>query len=439
MDVNGGQSAKDYATLLNEVRQNQKSLFWRSNERSDLQPKEALISAIKDFLSANHHQLQSCTDNDLAEKIYNDLAEDSILTGPLKDIWVEKIRIQSWDDVHVSFINGQSVLIDGFNSPGHATEVIKRLLEKEGMKTDGSIITGRMRNGDQIAAFFPPCILDGAGTCCTIQKQRKRSFSAQDYIANDFASQRELDFLALAVRYGLSILIVGPPESGKTAFLEFLLSTAPEKSAFVLEQGFREIRAGQSILIPEEMSPADCTAHVSVLCPDVIGYDCNLCFAQDVALKGIPILAVVRSISPFGGLRAAAEQWRSQKNMLDAQTALNLTGVAFPLIVSLCSCGDRKKRIASISECCAINGSITLKTLWEFQVDKTQVRESGTVIYGSHRQIFGCSEVLLQRMTLNGITPEETNIFKKEENDDVGRESNREACSRPAAEGNPEE
>lgn len=411
---------KGYVDLLEEIKQNQAKLFWPTNKQNQQfsNSKEFFLAAIKNHLTTKSPKIDGCLSaNELAEKIYNDLFEDSILTGPLNDIWVEAIYIKSWDSISVSFINGQFVKISGFNSPQHGEKVIRKLLRKEKLDNSESMVSGRTNSGNKITAFFPPCIREDCGVICTIQKKRKRSFSAQDYISNGYAAQKELEFLSLAVRYGTSILIVGMPNAGKSTLMEYLLSDNQSKNIIVLEQGQREIDTKQSLIIPNDKSPLYCINNLLDLSPDVIGFNLNTCVAQGAALQGCPVITTVCSSDPVIGLKLAAEQWRFQKaNIQDAQTALELTGESFPLIVTIHQYMDRKKRIARISECSIVDRQIQMKTLWEYQVSSSQDGKSKTMIHGKHCQVADCSDTLLTSMALDGMSPEEIQIIKKEEN-----------------------
>lgn len=425
---------QEYTNLYEQIRKDQKSLFWQSNQGQQ-NTKESLIGAIKSYLSRNSITLEGFSPDELAEKLYNDLAEDSIITGPLNDIWVERIRIESWDQVSVSFINGSTVKIDGFNSPEHAKNVLKNLLKKEGLESTLTAVCGRTQKGHRITAFFPPYVREDVGVCCMIQKRRQRGFSNQDYISNDFGSQKELEFLSAAVGQGLSILIAGPPGTGKTALMEFLIG--PISGAVVVEQGFREINVGQSILLDEETRPVGCMDSIIGLNPGLVGFNLTSCIAQEVGLQGIPVLASVRGHDPPAALRQAAKQWQASCcDRMDSETALLMTGEVFQLVVSLRIFADQKRRIAEISECLVDGGQIRIKTLWNYQIQSVREGDSGPVVRGGHKQVASCSESLIQRVRYSELNQEKLKLFEMGDSNHVGGGSNWPTGSRPAAEAN---
>lgn len=349
----------------------------------------------------------------LAEKLYNDLVEDSILTHPLKDIWVEAIKINSWDDVSVTFLNGQTVPISGFNSPQHASKVIRHLLQKEGFENEDSSVNVIISNGNRITAFFPPSISEEYGVYCLIRKRLQRDFTIQAYISGDFAAQRELEFLSLCVQNRLSTLIVGLPGTGKTSFMNYLLSIANKKNAVALEQGFREIKAVQSILVQQNL--VDSIVNVLDLTPELLGCNLKTCVSQEAILHGVPVIDSICSDTPKTGVQLAAEQWRSQKPSLGSSQAVEITCEVFSLVVTLRQYADGKRRISSITECSVDNGQICLAPIWQFEPTETQSDGSKTTIRGKHSQVSSCSTALIRRLELSGIDPEQIRYFKKEE------------------------
>lgn len=85
---------KGHIDLLEQIRQNQKALYWQGTQEQQ-NTKDSLIGAIKAYLSDNSITLGNYSPDELAEKLYNDLAADYVLTVPLNDICVESIWIES--------------------------------------------------------------------------------------------------------------------------------------------------------------------------------------------------------------------------------------------------------------------------------------------------------------------------------------------------------
>ncbi len=403
-------SPPEYLKLLEDVKKQQNKLFWQAEN-------DNTVSVIKQYLKDTNTKLSGFTCDEATEKLYNDIFNYSILTNPLKDIWVQSIQINAWNDVYVQFINGKSIQIDGFNSPAHAEEIIKSLLKKSNLDVTQPMISGKLKNNIRITAFFTPIVKDSISVCCTIQKLKKREFSSQDYLLNDFAAKKELDFLLTVLNYGVSVLLVGNRGTGKTTFMQYLLSSIHDKNIITVEENGRELNTGTNLLVSNDITRKEFIYNLMSLTPDIVGCNLDREILQGLSLNGCTVLASMFADTAEMGLRLAAEKWRERNSNIDYNTALNFTCGAFPIIVTLHTYKDMKRKISSISECSFINGNIKLKTLWEYQY----VNES----HGKHQQINNVSDTLLNRMKIYGITLDEINELIKEEISHVRSKSNR--------------
>jgi pilus assembly protein CpaF len=391
--------SEEYIKLLEKIKQQQSKLFWQTGNA---------VTVIKQYLIDTNIRLNNYSTDEAAEKLYNDIFNYSVLTNPLKDIWVQSIQINSWNEVYVHFINGKSVQIDGFNSPDHAKKIIKSLLKVSNLDVTQPMISGKLKNNIRITAFFTPIVKDSISVCCTIQKLKKREFSSQDYLLNDFAAKKELDFLLTVLNYGVSVLLVGNRGAGKTTFMQYLLSSIHDKSIITVEENERELNTGANLLISKDMNSKEFIYNLMSLTPDIVGCNLDREILQGLSLNGCTVLASMFADTAETGLRLAAEKWQEKNSNIDYNIALNFTCGAFPIIVTLHTYKDMKRRISNISECSFINGNIKLKTLWEYQMQSVENK-------GQHKQISDVSDTLLSRMKINEITLDKIDKLKKEE------------------------
>ena len=391
-------SPPEYLKLLEDVKKQQNKLFWQAEN-------DNTVSVIKQYLKDTNTKLSGFTSDEAAEKLYNDIFNYSILTNPLNDIWVQNIQINAWNDVYVQFINGKSVQLDGFNSPDHAVEIIKSLLEKSNLDTSKPMISGKLKNNIRVTAFFTPIVQDAVAVCCTIQKLKPREFTSQDYLINDFAAKKELDSLLAVLSYGVSVLLVGNRATGKTTFMQYLLSSIHDKNIITVEENERELNTGTNLLISKDMNNKELIYNLMSLTPDITGCNLDREILQDLSLNGCTVLASMFADNAETGLKLAAEKWQEKNSSIDYNTALNFTCGAFPIVVTLHTYKDMKRRISNISECSRKDGNIKLKTLWEYQY----INEN----HGLHQQLNEVSDTLLNRMKIYGITSDEVNKLKK--------------------------
>lgn len=422
----------EYPTLLENVKEKQNKLFWQINNNTETASiKESAIPILRQFLQDTGKDFEGCTVDEISESLYNDLFEHSILTNPLKDIWVEGIDIKAWNDLELRFVNGKSIKIEGFCSPQQAAEVIHSLLQESQLNAISPIISGKLNSNIRITAIFTPIVSENVGVCCSIHKHQQRKFTTQEYVTSDFAVKRELNLLAIALQHGISILLVGNGGTGKTALMEYLLSSLPNDMRIItIEQKTREISTGTNLLA--DGTPSNELIEKAIgLNPDVIGYNADTCLAQNASLNGCTVIATAFSGDPLQGIRSAAEHWWwKQQDTMDYHMALEMTCSAFPLVVALHMFGDKKRRIANISECSINMGQVQLQTLWEYQIHEVTRSPSEILIHGHHKQVADVSDTLLNRMKMFGIPIDEINHMKKESDNHVGSESNRQTCGR---------
>lgn len=374
---------ENYIQVLQQLKEKQGKLFWQ------IEGNKAATAAIKQYLLDEDMNFLGWSLDEISEKLYNDIFEKSILTAPLKDIWVKKILITSWRKVTVVFLNDQAIEIDGFYSAEHAKETLLSLNHNISPPCFSGNLGGNLR----ITAFFPPFISEELGIVCSIDKLGQRNFTLQSYQADGFASKNELDFLSLALRYGVSVLIVGKWLSGKTTLMNYLLSTLQELTTVTFEQ-YREMFNTISLL-NSDMENAEAALKLN---PDVIALNLDDAIPQEISLRGYTTLASVIAKGPVEGLYQLTEQWRLQmKNPIDYQSAYSLTCTALPIIVTVRPI-ESKYRIINISECDQSN----ISTLWEYTENH-------------HTHVSDPSERIFRTMQQNGCSTEQINQIRKKE------------------------
>jgi len=372
---------EDYIQTLRQLKEKQGKIFWQTER------KEAKIVAIKQYLQDASLNFLNWSLDEISEKFYNDIFEKSILTGPLEDIWVKKILITSWNKVTVVFINDQKIEIDGFYSSEHAKETLLSLNHNISPPCFSGNLGGNLR----ITAFFPPFVSEELGVVCSIDKLGQRNFTLKMYQSSEYATRDELEFLSLALRYGVSVLIVGKWLSGKTSLMNYMLSTLQELTTVTFEQ-YREMFNTISLL-DSNMVTAEAALKLN---PDVIALNLDDAIPQEIALRGYTTLASVIAQGPNEGLYQLTEQWRRQmRNPLDYQSAFRLTCTALPIIVTVRAI-ESKYRIINISECDQSN----ISTLWEYT--------------GNHHiHVSDPSEKIFRTMRQNGCPTEQLDQLRK--------------------------
>lgn len=402
----------NYLDLLMTIKEKQKKLLWQITQQNLV---SAAISAIKQYLIDSNVEFEGWTEDEVSEKLYNDIFEHSVITGPLHDIWVQRIMINSWDSIAIQFVNGETITIGGFPSAQIAQDVIRGLFQESQLEVDTAQVSGKLNIGARITAFFPPVVSDKVGVYCSITKFKQRQFSKQDYISNEFAANGELDFLLTVLQHGISILLVGNRGSGKTSFMEYLLNQlSATKNVLAIEQSEREMTVGTGLLVEDRAASEKITEYALIFNPDIIGYNVDQCTAQSASLRGCPVIGTSVAADPMQGLNQAALQWWHGNPEMDYNTAVELSSNAFPIIVTLHQYPDCKRRIESISQC-TYEGHVQLQTLWEFEIREIIQKSNGYSVNGVHKQQMELAKSLQSRMKIYGYSQAHPDNEKLEE------------------------
>ena len=88
-----------------------------------------LKGIIQKYLYDNKYIVEGMTEEELIERLYNDMAELSILTKYLKNSDnLEEININAWDDIVLTYVDGHKEKIaEKFESPEHAEDIFRRI------------------------------------------------------------------------------------------------------------------------------------------------------------------------------------------------------------------------------------------------------------------------------------------------------------------------
>lgn len=427
-----------YTTILQNLQKSQNDLYWEVNQsNTNIDKKERLRPYIRKYLKDNQISLIGFEANELIERLVNDLEYYSVLTLPLEDPNVEGITINSWEDIKVTFRNGSSCKIDGFQSPKHAIDIVRRLLQSSNVTIDNAVPMAEASIGSniRITALQYPIVDEQVGVCCYIRKLYREVWKRQDYLDSGFASDSELKFLELAIRYGVSILIVGKVNTGKTTFLSYLLSTVPEdKQVVTIESGAREMdlikrnHANQICnnvmhLLTRHSKIEDQNITQEKLVEKVLRLNGEIVSvaemrneeayaAQEESLTGVSVITTAHAGSPRQAHKRVADLCR-KRFPVDLPSAIMQACEAFPIVVFLHTLPDNRRRIMEVSECITTTGSPKYNTLYRYDIEENRQTDSYIKVIGKHVKQQEPSEELLDHMARYGLSKCELNDLKE--------------------------
>lgn len=408
-----GYLSETYATLITE-------------DNSDA--KEQMKRRMTRYLQENRIAVDGMTASELVDALYTEMAEYGFLTKYIFADGIEEIDINSWRDIEIQYSDGHAAkLEEHFDSPEHAANVIRRMLQNSGKVLDNAspIITSRLAKNIRISVIKTPVLDEDAGVAASIRIVNPRNLSKADFVQSGTATEEMLDFLSACLRYGVSICVAGATSSGKTTVAGWLLSTIPDrKRIFTIEDGSRELqlirerdgRVTNSVVHTQtrdsenERQRIDQIALLDIALrfnPDIIcvgemrGPEANA--AQEAARVGIAVLTTIHSNSSEGTYRRMVSLCKRAVDTPD-DTLMGYVTEAYPIVVYCRQLENKQRRITNISECEILpDGSRRLHKLYEYHITDNHLEGDRFVIEGEHRKCEEISESLRRRFIENGM------------------------------------
>lgn len=354
-----------------------------------------LRSYIEKYLHDSGFEVEGMTFRELADKLYSEMAEYSVLTKYLGRDEIEEININGWDDIAVTYTDGHiEKAKEHFYNPQHAVDVVKRLLHHSGMIIDNAtpMSQGHLPGNTRITALKEPLVDDDRGISVSIRLLHPSRVDMKALVKGGNATQKMIDFLCMCLRYGISFVVAGATSSGKTTLLNALLTSIPDnKRIFTIESGSRElslvkVKDGKvvnnvvhTLSRPSDNPAYDITQEDLVVAslrfnPDIVVVgemrDTEAYSAVEASLTGHTVVSTIHaSAADAAHMRLAL---LCQKRFpINFATSLMQAGQAFPLVVYAHKLEDNSRKIMDISECVITpSGEREYHTLFRFRITK---------------------------------------------------------------------
>lgn len=385
---------------------------------------------IRQYLITHGVKFSDYTDNELSDKLFSDMAEYSFLTKILQNAdtnGLEEIDINSWDDIDLIVSGRRFKSPETFLSPQHSIDIVRRMLQKSGTIIDDGKPTalGSLAKNIRITVLKTPILDEDVGIAASIRVVKKSGISKQG-LSESTATMGMLDFLSMAVKYGISICIAGNTGSGKTTTASWLMSTLPNsKRIYTIEEGSREfdlIRRDKNNKITnsvvhtvtkssfdklQEVTQENLLDFALRFNPDVICVgemrSQEAFAAQEAARTGHTVITTIHSKTAAGAymrmVTLAKRAYEFEDDML-----MKMMVEAFPIIVFQRQLEDTTRKITEIIEGESYaNGVLEYRTLFRYVVDDNSTDAKGRVtITGHFDRVEGISEQLRNEFIQNG-------------------------------------
>ena len=401
---------------------------------------EELKAYIGKYLYDTNYSVVGFDTKELVERLFEEMAEYSILTKHLADPDIEEININGWDDVALTHLDGRiEKAKEHFFSPTHAIDIVKKLLQHSGMIIDNAapIAQGHLPNNTRVTALKEPIVDSDRGIAVSIRMLHPQRVDRESLLRTESITEEMLYFLEVCLRYGVSFVVAGRTSSGKTTLLNSLLGSIPDgKRIYTIESGARELslikRDGNGKVVnnvvhtlsrPSDKEAYDISQEDLVMAalrfdPDIICVgemrDAEAHSAVEASSTDHTVVTTVHG----GGGRYAHRRiaFLSQRRFpIDMKISMQQAALAFPVVVFAHKLEDNSRKVMDISECVVHDdGELEYRTLYRYQINSNEYKDGRFHIIGEFIKENSPSDYLCTKLLRGGIPQEILHKFNKE-------------------------
>lgn len=303
-------------------------------------------------------------------RLTREIVDDMVRLGPLQalmdDIDVSDIMVNGPRQVFVERHGRLQATEQRFRDAEHLMNLAQRIASGVGRRIDEAspMVDARLPDGSRVNIIAPPLALDGA--CISIRKFARQTITLDRLAEFGSLSPRMGDFLRIAARARLNILVSGGTGSGKTTLLNALSQHIDPQERIVTIEDAAELRLQQPHVVRLETRPPSLEGKGEVTQRDLLKN----------ALRMRPdriLLGEVRGAEAFDMLQAMNTGHDGSLSTLHAnspddavlrlENMLNMGSISMPsslirrqlasaldLLVQVERMADGRRRVTSISE-----------------------------------------------------------------------------------------
>jgi type II/IV secretion system protein len=167
----------------------------------------------------------------LRDLMADDSVNDILVNGP-NDVWIERAGIL--EKTNKEFVSNEQL-----------TDIAKRLVARVGRRIDdGSpLVDSRLPDGSRLNVVIAPIALDG--TSVSIRKFSKNKKTLQELVNFGSMTREMANFLIIAARSRVNIIVSGGTGSGKTTLLNALSNYISHSERVITLEDTAELRLEQ--------------------------------------------------------------------------------------------------------------------------------------------------------------------------------------------------
>lgn len=225
---------------------------------------------LREMLDRDNRGLAVLEQEMAIEAVVSDVAGLGVLQSLIEDPDVSEIMVNRYDQIYVERKGSLKRHAVSFVNDAAVRTVIERIVYPIGRRIDDAspMVDARLADGSRVNAVISPIALHGA--CLTIRKFPIKRLNLDDLVQLGSMSQALGQFLRLAVRQRLNILIAGGTGSGKTTLLNVLGSQIPLDQRVITIEDAAELQIGHPHVVSLESRPRNVEGSGEVSIRDLV-------------------------------------------------------------------------------------------------------------------------------------------------------------------------
>lgn len=206
--------------------------------------------------------------------LVREISDEVVGLGPLEELLrdpsITEVMINGPRNIYIEkggLISPAAVQLE---SEAQVMHLIERVIGPLGLRVDESqpFVEARLPDGSRLHAIIRP--LSVTGPVVTIRKFAVIPFSLGDLVANGTLTAEMAEFLDLAVKARINIIVSGGTGSGKTTLLNVLSASIPENERLITIEEAAELKLAQDHVVSLEARPPNIEGEGEVTVRDLL-------------------------------------------------------------------------------------------------------------------------------------------------------------------------
>jgi len=397
-----------------------------------------LKSLISKYVTSESLLIEGVSIGELTDRLYEDMAGISFVKKYLNDPDVEEININSKDGAWVLYGDRKELIPERFGTPEECISIVKKMARMGNVIIDGSLPFGDsyLSKGVRMSGGISPVTSEEDGAFASIRKQKVSYITKENLIAFGTTTEEELEFLSVCLNNGVSIAIAGATGSGKTADMNYLLSTVDNETRTITIEDTKELHlqkyddSGRQIndvvqmytkeppypVTMDDLLKLSLRLHPTLLVPaEMRGREAKT--VVEAARTGHTALTSLHANSAVHSYDRILTMYLMADSVLSEERILRMIVEAFPIVVFKMQLPDKSRKIVEIFEATDVEGGKVIgNPIFKFKTSGTE-KENGRIvkINGEHKKAGAISGKLAERLSLLGVEQQIIEKFQRRE------------------------